>query len=686
MRYFLLLFVFQVFVQVQAQQDSLRLKLHSDSLLPEVVVTAFQSAQNWKNVAAAVAVLSNQDLNKQNTQSFLPAVNAVAGVRMEERSPSSYRVAIRGSSLRSPFGFRNIKVYWDAIPLSDGGGNTYINLVNVSEVGSMEILKGPAASMYGAGTGGVMLLKSAIPDLPDQMKAEVSGGTYNSLNEFVQWNHRQQDFSSSIQQVHQQGDGYRQQSASRKDILQWQGGWHTTQQELSFIAFYTDLYYQTPGGLTLAQMMQNPQTARPASGTIPGAVQAKAAIYNKTAFAGMHHTVQWSPSWYTESAVMLNHTTFDNPFLTDYEQRDETNTGVKAQMVYHHHFGDYALQWNTGAEWLYNHSEINDYGNRNGVKDTVQFKDNVYANQWFAFTQLQVTGQRFILDAGISLNNQLYRYKRLTDPSWLEYAQTNSKDILTPRFSLLYRLNSQVSWYALVAKGFSPPSLAELHPADGLFHPDLQPEYGWNKETGIKGYLLHEKLWFDLGLYDFELQQSIVSRNNAAGQAYFVNAGSISEKGIELFVRQLIVDNKKGFIRTFNWQTSFSYQPYVFNNYIQGGHNYSGNRVTGVPKYVWVSSVELSLANHFYTNISMNINSEIPVNDANDEYAKAYHLLQVKCGKMIVKGKLTIHVFVGGDNLLNEVYSLGNDINAAGRRYYNTAAPRNYYGGVRITL
>jgi len=48
--------------------------------------------------------------------------------------------------------------------------------------------------------------------------------------------------------------------------------------------------------------------------------------------------------------------------------------------------------------------------------------------------------------------------------------------------------------------------------------------------------------------------------------------------------------------------------------------------------------------------------------------------------------KLKLNFYFGGDNLLNETYSLGNDINAAGGRYYNTAAKRNYYAGVAVQL
>ncbi|HAK10944.1 MAG TPA: hypothetical protein DCO78_02310, partial [Chitinophagaceae bacterium] len=61
---------------------------------------------------------------------------------------------MRGSLLRSPFGVRNTKIYLNDFILSDAGGNTYLNLLALTQLQQIEIIKGPAASMYGTGTGG----------------------------------------------------------------------------------------------------------------------------------------------------------------------------------------------------------------------------------------------------------------------------------------------------------------------------------------------------------------------------------------------------------------------------------------------------------------------------------------------------------------------------------------------------
>ncbi|MEQ9413093.1 MAG: hypothetical protein RIF39_04650 [Cyclobacteriaceae bacterium] len=47
---------------------------------------------------------------------------------------------------------------------------------------------------------------------------------------------------------------------------------------------------------------------------------------------------------------------------------------------------------------------------------------------------------------------------------------------------------------------------------------------------------------------------------------------------------------------------------------------------------------------------------------------------------------IPINFFAGGDNLLDKTYSLGNDLNAFGGRYFNAAAGRNYYAGLQFDL
>src|SRR6201998_2768167 len=91
--------------------------------LSQVTVTGYLIEQPVLSVPASVSVLTPAQLQLQPGNSLVPALNTVPGVRMEERSPGSYRLSIRGSLLRSPFGVRDVKIYFDEMPLTDAGGN-----------------------------------------------------------------------------------------------------------------------------------------------------------------------------------------------------------------------------------------------------------------------------------------------------------------------------------------------------------------------------------------------------------------------------------------------------------------------------------------------------------------------------------------------------------------------------------
>ncbi len=651
--------------------------------LDSVTVTAFNLQSRWQDAPVAMAVVTPRQLQLLNNVSLVPVLNTVPGVRMEERSPGSYRLSIRGSVLRSPFGVRNVKVYWNEIPLTDAGGNTYLQLIDISQVQSLEIIKGPASSLYGANTGGAVILHSGNYSTPktNTFKVALSGGSYGLLNEQAAWMHNGGKLQTSVQQTHLQSDGYREHSAMRRDMIKWDGNWQISNKEkLSFISFYSDLYYQTPGGITKSQLGTD-------TTAYPKAVQQKAAVYNKTIFAGAALTSNISKHFDNTTALNINHTSFKNPFTTNYELRDELNWSGRTFFTYHTETKNLNFKWLAGAELLYNHSHIDDYDNDSGTKAGVQFKDELYATQQSFFTQINLQWtNRFTVQAGVSSNQQIIKYKRLTDSLQNNFVKNKTNNLAAPRVSLLYKIAGDVNVYGVAAKGFSPPGLAELHPSNGTFNDSLQPEYGWNFELGIKGNVLQNRLQFDASAYSFHLQSAIVRRSTDVNPEYYVNAGSTRQQGVEVWLRALLIKDEEHFINSLAVSNSYSYQPYKFTSYEVAGTEYSGNWLTGVPRHINVSTVEITSKPGFYANVVFNYTSSIPLTDANSAFADAYHLLQCKIGYQhnTANRNVQYNIFIGGDNLLNETYSLGNDINAFGGRYYNPAPARNYFAGVQL--
>ncbi|WP_461487495.1 TonB-dependent receptor plug domain-containing protein, partial [Pedobacter sp.] len=149
-------------------------------VLDSVVINAYGSGALMVT-PAAINKIGTAQLQRYANTNILQAVNSTAGVSMEERSLGSYRLNIRGSSVRSPYGVRNVKVYYDNIPFTAPGGNTMLNMLGFYNVGALEIIKGPGSSLYGAGTGGIVLFEAPGINGSTNVEAGLNAGTYGTL-------------------------------------------------------------------------------------------------------------------------------------------------------------------------------------------------------------------------------------------------------------------------------------------------------------------------------------------------------------------------------------------------------------------------------------------------------------------------------------------------------------------------
>ena len=86
----------------------------------------------------------------------------------------------------------------------------------------------------------------------------------------------------------------------------------------------------------------------------------------------------------------------------------------------------------------------------------------------------------------------------------------------------------------------------------------------------------------------------------------------------------------------------------------------------------------------FRSNFTYNFTDRIPLNDANTAFAPGYRLLAARIGFKKNIRQFGFNIFGGVDNVLDETYSLGNDLNAIGNRFFNAAPGRNFYGGVSV--
>jgi iron complex outermembrane receptor protein len=628
-------------------------------------------------ILAAIADFSNKT-------SLVNGLNAVAGVRMEERSPGSYRINIRGSSLRSPFGVRNIKVYWNGIPVTDPGGNTYFNQFAWNNFSSIEITKGPAGSMYGAGTGGLILLNNFEGYWQPGISLEYITGSYNLHNIFASTKFGNNNARNYISYAHNQTDGYRVQTNMRRDNISWQTKLKREKYELTASVLFTDLYYQTPGALTLSEFNNNPASARPAGGGFPGAVTAKAAIFQKSFIAGISNNFNITPSLYNNIVIYGNYAQVKNSAIRNYERRTEPSFGGRNVLNWEKTTA--IAKWNiqAGAELLQGYFNTLVSKNKNGRPDTVQTNDDIITSSLCLFSQVNIDfNNNWSFIGGFSVNKTKLEFTRLNIYPVISQYRTNRNE-LAPRLSLHKKINEKIHWLASVSKGFSPPTVAEVLPSTGIISTQLEAETGWNYETNFRFILLKSRLKLELTGFYFKLNNALVQRRDAGGADFFINAGDSKQKGIEFHG-----DYSKNYfgpvVRKFNLRTDFTYNHFRYGNFVKGNDNFSGKTLPSVPATMLSLLANVYAYNGLYLYASYYNVSSIFLNDANTAKADPYHLLGCQLGWLKKeKGPYRIKVYAGADNLLNEKYSLGNDINAAGGRYYNAAPKRNYYIGISV--
>jgi iron complex outermembrane receptor protein len=659
-------------------------------LLNTLTVIGYESDRKLGEISGSYAINSRLTMDRFNDESLVRSMNTLPGIRFEERSPSSYRISIRGSLLRAPFGVRNVKVYWNDIPYTDPTGNTPINLMDMNNIGKIETIKGPAGSIYGAGMGGVLNIYSEIPRTrPVSADLGYTAGSYGFHKVIANLNAGNESHAFSVKYSKQKGDGHREHTSFNREVIQAGGEFYTSDKRTLMAQFlYSDLFYQLPGGLTKAQYDEDPRQAR------PGVVEKNSSIDQQNFMAGLIQEYKWSSRFKNNTAVYVTSGIKENPFINNYELEKLKSYGGRTVFTINSSIAQKPVIVTAGAEINYGDFHASSHGNVDGHADTLRYEDELKAIQSFAFLQADIDiTKRWILNIGASINYLRYDIHRLRDvelDTSYQVVRTFTPEFI-PRIGVIGKLSESLSVHGSLSTGFSPPTTEEVRTSDGAINADLEAERGVNFEVGIRGSSKNEKLYYDLTTFWMQQRETIVSKTTELGTVVFENAGSTSQIGLEVLMGYAFVNNPTSAVSLLKLQTAYTHHNFTFKDYMKqsgdGNADYSGNDLTGTSPNISVTTFDLETRRGYYFNLTYNFTDQIPLNDANTDYADSYQLMTMKTGwKIKFKQKHQMDVFFGIDNILNEKYSLGNDLNAFGQRYYNPSPERNYFMGIRLYL
>ena len=668
--------------------------------LPEATVTGYGQRLPLRRTAAAIGVLDARTIEQFSPTALTQAVNTLPGVRLEERATASYRLSIRGSTLRSPFGVRNVKVYYNGLPLTEASGSTPLNLLDPAIIGRLEVLKGPAGSVYGAGTGGVALFGTPEVAAGNRVAAAATVGSYGLRRYTATAETGSATGSVRVQYARQELAGYRVQSALRRDVLALDlRAAPSPRTALAAHLLYADLDYQLPGGLTRAQAAADPRQARPGTATAPGTVAQRAAYASRTALLGVTHEYRFTERLDLETTGYGSGTAIQTPFLVDFERNTALGLGGRTALRYRTALAGRVLRLQGGGEFQGSFASGRSYRNVGGAPGALRYDDEISTATGFVFGQADCElPAGLLLTVAASYNRLRYRVARVSDaaarPNGYRF-ERNFRPEVSPRVALLREFGAGLAVFGSVSTGFSPPTVEEIRPSDGSLNGDLQAERGTSYEVGVRGSLWADRLRYEVSEFYLELRETVVSRSTDQGTAVFRNAGRTRQRGVEAALSGWLwrpalpapvdaanaVRGPEAGLRA--W-VSYAYNHFRFGRYTGNGPDLDGKRLTGSTPHTLSAGVQLGTAGGFYLSPNLSHQARVTLNDANTEAAAGYWVFGARGGwRRTLFGRLEADAYAGLDNATDRAYSLGNDLNAFGGRYFQPAPGRAWYTGIQ---
>ena len=655
-----------------AQTDSLATRLDA------VIISRSHISDSLFNAPAAIAVLSAKELATGNLADIATAFNKVPGVLMQSGALNTNRISIRGIGARTPFGTNKIRAFLGAIPLTSGDSETTIEDLDLENLSQAEIIKGPLSSVYGAGLGGAILLAPKISSRQGvhaqansvfgsfgliKTSADASfGSTYENLN---------------IHYHKLESGGWRQNSGYHREGISVTGElFGRKKTKLTYIAAHTYLKAFIPSSIGKTAFDNNPRSAAATWLAAKGYEQ----YHSYLAGVGYEFSLGKIEN---STSVFLNLKNSYEPRPFDILEQETFGYGVRTQ--FSGNFSDFSFI--AGAEYFGDKFGGRTFENRyqqnngNGSLEGQRLTETNQRREFYnAFAQMRWQFYKgFEFQSGINVNKTRFVLDRVFPAQ--SYESYNYQAILSPHLSILYKPSAWQTVYLSASRGFSLPSVEETLTASGIVNTAIKPETGTNFELGAKAYLLKNRLYVGVAIYRMTIKDLLVAKRVGDDQYVGVNAGKTLHQGIEAEARYDSDSSKN--IR-FSGYASVSAGNYRFENFNDGGNDYSGNALTGVPAKTGAIGGTISTGLGWYFSADCRFVDEIPLDDGNSAFSNAYNVTDVKTGwRTELRGDLSCHFAFGVNNIFDRKYASMVLVNAAS---VNGAEPRYYYPGLPLNV
>lgn len=668
----------------------------------EMVITGTRTYRKIIDVPYSIERIDNTQFKFDKKTSVDNVMGLIPGLFFQNRYGNhDVRISIRGFGSRSNTGIRGVRILMDGIPESEPDGQTRIEAIDFQSVGSIEVVKGNASSLYTNAPGGVINFMNDVLFPRSFAVLFNEFGSVGLRNNGLKVGVREGDNLFLLTYNYHQARGYRTHSEDYwnivNSVLETRMGDRST---LRLYTYFVDGLIRLPGSLTRARYDADPFQANPRD------VGRDAKRVTKKGRVGVQYNTLFGEERNHELELTGYGTMkyFERTAAT-YRFFNRNGVGASGRYVYRDRLLGRNNEFSVGGDMFYQTGPIEEYGNIGGTKD-----DN-----------LQFLTDESISNAGVYFQNSFSivndeldllltgRYEKIVFDQKDQLLGVRSAnrgfDAFTPKIAVNYKFTPTIAAYSSFGLGFDTPAGNELDnfPLSSnpqvLLNPDLKAQKSRNFELGIKGNIMRREeefarmMHFEATFFNIRIRDEVVPFD-VSGDVYYRNAGETDRTGLELGTT---VHLYKGL----RFKGAYTLSDFVYDSYtartveydslgnaVPLDRSFAGNAAPSVPKHH--VALELAYEHPFTESITGFIKgnytgvSGMFVDDENSDKSAGYQLYNTSIGLDMQVGRFNVLASGGVSNLANKTYIAFININSDRKEFFEAGEPRNAYFGVNL--
>ena len=669
-----------------------------------IQVRGLYSGKSLLRTPGSIATLVTKDFQRNNQIDLQNSFNLLPGVRMEFRNINTgARIILRGYGNQNNVNGIGYKAYYNDIPLTDADGTTNLDDIDFATLGRIEVFRGPVSSVYGTGIGGVVNLESEkAPEGTTLRQALLAGsnGLFRTTTSVGIGNDKTNILFNYGQQ---RTDGYRMNSNSKKDYWNLNATiYNIPKSTITFFAQYTKSNDQLSGQVDSLGLINYPDSAE--------------ISYIKNNSHSELESIRLGISQeYIFSRLLSNKTTFfigtqelGQSVSTILTKTNRNNFGFRTAFIYTPWIGNVLARFTLGMEGTRNIIYQKSYNLTNGVLSSLRTDQELKPTQWNVFGRIDLTlAKNTVMVFSGSANFITYANDDLRASGGGYINQSGFKvfkPLITPRWAVNHLISKNVSVYSNYSMGYAQPGTNQfIIPQTGKVYEDVKPEISNTFEVGAKASLLKQSLYFDFAFFNMDVTDKLISQTFPAvsGQpsyTAFVNSGSVNFTGMEITVNYAFIPKQKSFLQLIRPFLSYTFNGsrnsdlFSDNNNNTSTKDYTNLKVSGLPKNILNTGVDIEAGGGFYLNLTDMFADRMPITLDNSIFSDSYNLVNIRTGFRKIFGenktpRFSLDIYGGTNNVFNTRYAQFvvinlTPINGVAPKYFTPGPKSTLYGGV----